>query len=191
MKKLLTMCVSAAFICVGCNQPTVEQASQEFNQLPEVVRQVVRSKAPNAEIADVEKKTRQGRVLYEIQFRDPQRYPAMEVAADGMIVKYEAGTVALGRSGPPLEVQQGSGSSKGPLSALPLGVQQAIEAHAPRAPAVDIRRTEKNGRVVYEVEYAGREPRPVLHVTADGTIVKLPGEPVKPAGETNSTGISQ
>ena len=185
MKNRIVSCICATFLVAGCTQTSVEQASQEFNKLPPTVRQVVRSTAPDAEIAGVEKQTYQNRVIYRIKFRDSQRYPAMDVAADGMIVKYQAGTAALGRSGPPVEVQQGGGAKDGSLSALPMGVRQAIEENAPKAPVAEIHRTEQNGRVVYEVEYAGKEPRPVLHVAADGTVLKKPGEVAKPEPPKN------
>ena len=185
MKKRIVSCACAAFLVAGCNQTSVEQASREFNQLPDVVRQVVRSTAPDAEIAGVEKQTFQNRTIYRVKFRDPQRHPAMDVAADGMIVKYQAGTAALGRSGPPVEVQHGGGAKDDSLSALPMGVRMAIEEHAPKAQVADIHRIEQNGRVVYEVEYAGKEPRPVLHVAMDGTVLKKPGEVAKPEPPKN------
>ena len=94
MKKYLITLTAAAFL-VGCDQRNVEKASSEFNQLPAAVQKTVRAQAPNAEIADVEQKTRDGLTIYQIQFRDKERHPAMEVAADGMLMRYEAGTANL------------------------------------------------------------------------------------------------
>src|SRR5688500_732857 len=99
MKYLVTLITAAAFI-VGCDQrSSVKNASQEFNQLPEAVQKVVRAQAPDAEIADVEQKNRDGVTVYEIQFRDKQRHPAMQVAADGTLMRYEAGTPVTGKPG--------------------------------------------------------------------------------------------
>jgi uncharacterized membrane protein YkoI len=181
MKKYLITLTTAAAFLVGCEQRNVEQASKEFNQLPAAVQKTVRAQAPDAEIADVEQKTRDGITVYEIQFRDKQRYPGMAVAADGRLMRYEAGTAAMGKPGAVEGTAKGSvaTSMQNQLSALPLSVQKAIQANAPKAEVVDIRRKEENGRVFYEVEYAGKDHKPVLQVGTDGHIFKLPGEEAK------------
>jgi uncharacterized membrane protein YkoI len=181
MKKYLITLTTAVAFLIGCEQRNVEQASKEFNQLPPAVQKTVRAQAPDAEIADIEQKTRDGVTIYEIQFRDKQRYPAMAVAADGTLMRYEAGTAAMGKPGGSEGTVKGSvaSSMQNQLSALPLSVQKAIQANAPRAEVVDIRRKEENGRMFYEIEYAGKERKPVLHVAADGHIMKLPGEEAK------------
>lgn len=177
---LITLGTAAAFLA-GCEQRNVEQASQEFNQLPPAVQKTVRAQAPNAEIADVEQKSRDGITVYQIEFRDKDRHPAMEVAADGTMMRYEAGKTALGAPGALEGRAKGSGSSmEGQLTALPLSVQKAIQANAPRAEVVDINRKEENGRVFYEIQYAGKERKPTLHVGEDGHIYKLPSEDPKP-----------
>jgi uncharacterized membrane protein YkoI len=181
MKKYLILLTTAAAFLVGCEQRNVERASKEFNQLPEAVQKTVRAQAPDAEIADVEQKTRDGITVYEIQFRDKQRHPSMAVAADGKLMRYEAGTAAMGRPDAPEGTLKGAtGSSvQNELSALPMAVQKAIQANAPKAEVVDIRRKEENGRVVYEIEYAGKDRKPTLQVDATGHILKLPGEEPK------------
>ena len=65
------------------------------------------------------------------------------------------------------------------LSALPMSVQKVIQANAPRADVTDIRRKEENGRVFYEVEYAGKDHKPTLQVDEAGHILKLPDEATK------------
>ena len=181
MKTYLITLTGAAAILVGCEQRGVEQASKEFNELPGAVQQTVRAQAPNAEIADVEQKSRDGVTVYEIQFRDKERHPAMQVAADGTLMRYEAGTAAVGKPGGLEGAVKGSVATtvENQLSALPVSVQKVIQANAPKAEVVDIRRKEENGRVFYEIEYAGKERKPVLQVAADGHILKLPTEEAK------------
>jgi uncharacterized membrane protein YkoI len=181
MKKQIAVMITAAAFLVGCEQRSVEHASSEFNQLPDAVQKTVRAQAPNAEIADVEQKTRDGVTMYEIQFRDRERHPAMAVATDGTLMRYEAGTAAMGRPDAAEGKVKGAADSsvKNQLSALPMSVQKVIQASAPRAEVVDIRRKEENGRVFYEVEYAGKDRKPVLQVGQDGHIYKLPTEEAK------------
>ena len=181
MKKYITVLIVASGLLVGCTESNVEKASQEFDQLPIAVQKAVRDRAPNAEIADVEKKSRDGLTIYEVQFRDKERYPAMAVAADGTLVRYEAGTAAMGRPDALEGTVKGSTQSRPTteLSALPENVQKAIKANAPKAEVVDVRRKEENGRLFYEIEYAGKNWKPTLQVTPDGTILKKPEEAEK------------
>jgi uncharacterized membrane protein YkoI len=181
MKLYLITVATAAAMLVGCEQRNVENASQKFNNLPAAVQKTVRAQAPNAEIADIDQKTRDGVTVYEIQFRDKQAHPPMEVAADGTLMRYEAGKPASGAPGPIEGRVKGTASSlESQITALPMNVQKAIQANAPRAEVVDINRKEENGRVFYEIQYAGKDHKPTLHVGEDGHIYKLPSEEVKP-----------
>lgn len=187
MKKFVLLLIVAVSLTVGCNRAAkVEQASKEFNQLPPAVQKVIRTRAVNGEVAEVKKRLRDGHTVYVIHFQDSRRYPEMEVADDGRLVKYEAGTAAMGAPGPMEGVQQGGMTDADPeLSALPMGVQKAIIANTPKADVMDIRRREENGRLVYEIEYAGREPRKVIYVTSEGEVVKHAKATEK--GATNTT----
>ena len=94
MIKYLITLTAAAAVLVGCEQRNVEKASKDFNQLPAAVQKTVRAQAPDAEIAGVDQKTRDGMTVYKIEFRDKERHPAMEVATDGTLMRYEAGKPA-------------------------------------------------------------------------------------------------
>jgi uncharacterized membrane protein YkoI len=178
MKTQILTSIAVVGLLAGCTRSNVEQASNEFNQLPPAVQKTVRAQAPDAEIADIKKDSRNGREVYVVQFRDKQRHPAMEVAADGMLVKYQAGEAAMGSPG------SVEGSVKGRVatsmekeySALPVTVQKAIDANAPKAEVADIKRKEENGQVIYDIEYAGKDHKPVLRISADGHIMKKPDE---------------
>ena len=59
----------------------------QLSALPEPVRKTVQAQIGNAEIAGVNKKDDNGRVIYEIEFKDAGKNPTMRVAADGTIVE--------------------------------------------------------------------------------------------------------
>ena len=59
----------------------------QLSALPEPVRKTVQKQVGNAEIAGVNKKDDNGRVIYEIEFKDSGKNPTMKVAADGTIVE--------------------------------------------------------------------------------------------------------
>jgi len=59
----------------------------QLSALPEPVRKSVQARIGNAEIAGVNKTDDNGRVIYEIEFKDSGKNPTMKVAADGTIVE--------------------------------------------------------------------------------------------------------
>jgi uncharacterized membrane protein YkoI len=59
----------------------------QLSALPDPVRKTVQKQVGNAEIADVNKKDDNGRVIYEIEFKDAGKNPTMKVAADGTIIE--------------------------------------------------------------------------------------------------------
>ena len=111
MTKYIITLTAAAAVLVGCEQRNVEKASQDFNQLPAAVQKTVRAQAPNAEVADIDTKTRDGVTVYQIQFRDKDRNPPMEVATDGTLIRYEAGKPAAGAPGTVEGKARGAASS--------------------------------------------------------------------------------
>jgi len=62
-------------------------AKSQLSALPEPVRKTVQKQVGSAEIASVNKKDDNGRVIYEIEFKDAGKNPTMRVAADGTIVE--------------------------------------------------------------------------------------------------------
>src|SRR5437870_12047844 len=91
MKKYFIITLMAAGLALaGCSQKSsVERTSQDFNSLPKAVQQTVRSHAPNAEIASVDRKTREGMNYYVIEFKEPGRNPKITVAENGALVTGE------------------------------------------------------------------------------------------------------
>lgn len=64
------MVAASGLLLWGCSR-SVESASQKFNELPPAVQKTVRAQAPNAEIADVSHKIRDGMDVYEVEFKEP------------------------------------------------------------------------------------------------------------------------
>src|SRR5437763_1538408 len=94
MKISITTLIAIGGLCLmGCSR-SIENASEKFNALPAAVQQTVRAQAPDAEIANVSHKTRNGTEIYEVEFREPGRNPKIEVAADGTLFKTDPGTPA-------------------------------------------------------------------------------------------------
>jgi len=59
----------------------------KYNNLPTAVQKTVRMHAGTAKVADVDKKTKDGRTVYTIEFAEPGKNPKICVAEDGTIVE--------------------------------------------------------------------------------------------------------
>ena len=170
MKKLITLIAASGLLVTGCNR-SIESASQKFNELPPPVQKTVRAHAPNAEIANVNQKTHEGTVLYEISFEEPGKNPSVVVAADGRLINTDMST-AKGAPGTMERVFKGTGATGTKLSALPENVQRTIQKHAPDAEIVDINRKDKDGLVFYEVEFKDKGKNPTIQVAENGTLLQ-------------------
>jgi uncharacterized membrane protein YkoI len=167
MKTNLIIMAATGLLLMGC-KPGVETASQKFNELPPAVQKTVRAQAPNAEIANVSHETRDGVEVYAVEFREPDRNPKIEVAADGRLLNTDmvkpAGT--LERALTP------TGATGTKLSALPESAQKTILAKVPSGEVVGISRHEKAGQITYEVEFTQKGTNWTIRVAQDGTLVQ-------------------
>jgi len=59
----------------------------KFSALPEAVQKTIQAHAPQSQIADIERHSDNGRVIYEVQFEDQGKNPSIKVAEDGTLVQ--------------------------------------------------------------------------------------------------------
>jgi uncharacterized membrane protein YkoI len=170
MRKHILAAIAVTCLIVGCNK-SIESASQKYNELPPSVQTAVRAQAPNAEIADVSRKTRDGVTIYEVEFREPGKNPKMVVAADGRVVDTDM-TTAKGAPGAMRRLTTGKGEVGTRFSSLPERVQKALKSRVPEGQIADISRHENDGRVIYEFEFQDKGKNPTLKIAEDGTIVQ-------------------
>jgi len=128
-----------------------------FGVLPPVVQNTVRSEAGTAEIVDVRKETRAGRIFYKISFRDAGNFPPLFVAPDGSVLNPDL-TVAVPAP------QQFSSEVK--MSELPSVVKQVIQEKAPTAEVTSINQEAWGEHIIYVVSF---KDHPKLYIVADGT----------------------
>jgi len=58
-----------------------------IKDLPQPLKNTLKEKAPTAEIADIDKETQGGQVIYRITFSEPAKNPTMYISQDGAIVQ--------------------------------------------------------------------------------------------------------
>jgi len=167
MKLQIIAILAALGLLVGC-KPSIESASEQFNQLPPAVQKTVRAQAPNAQIADVTKKTENGMDVYEVQFEEPGKNPKVIVSANGKLLSTDMARPA----GAVERLLTPTGATGTKFSALPEKVQKTIQSKAPEAEITDISRHEKDGRVYYTVEFRDTGKNPTIQVAEDGTLIQ-------------------
>jgi uncharacterized membrane protein YkoI len=59
----------------------------KFSALPEKVQKTIQGHAPSTEITDIERHESNGRVIYEVEFKDKGKNPTIRVAEDGTLVQ--------------------------------------------------------------------------------------------------------
>ena len=59
----------------------------QFSALPEVVQKTIQAHAPATEISDISRHSDNGRVIYEVSFKDQGKNPSIRVAEDGTLVQ--------------------------------------------------------------------------------------------------------
>ena len=59
----------------------------KFSALPEKVQSTIKTRAPDAAIADISRSESNGRVIYTVEFQDKGKNPSIKVAEDGQLVQ--------------------------------------------------------------------------------------------------------
>jgi len=157
-----------------------ERAGKELKELfmgtqvedtPPPVQATIKREAGTREIADIDRETRTGRTLYEVEIKQPGRNFELHVAEDGSIVRdsRNVGTA-------PGEVEKDTGRARVDkqltLNDVPPAVQQAIKAAGDPATLKPIQRKIKDGKTVYEVEFQKEGLNTRMEIAEDGTVLK-------------------
>jgi hypothetical protein len=102
MKTQILCAIASAALLLGCSEMQKNMGGAEndknvltggpvtgttINDLPQPVKNKLKELAPAAEIADIDKHTQGGRVIYRITFTEPGRNPTMYIAQDGTIIQ--------------------------------------------------------------------------------------------------------
>jgi hypothetical protein len=102
MKSQLVSAIAAMALLLSCSQMRTSMGGAEndhnvltggplsgttINDLPQPVKNTLKEKAPTAEIADIDRQSQGGRMIYRFTFTEPARNPTMYISEDGSIVQ--------------------------------------------------------------------------------------------------------
>lgn len=173
--KQLTMTLA---LLAALSFPALADEKVESSQLPEAVLKSLNAAKGADAVKDIEKQTKDGKTVYEVEFTRPGFNPKLWIAEDGSIIRdNRKAAVDQPTTGsdpittrPYVPLLPRTATLK--TSDTPQAVQNTIQQHAAGRKVVDIDKETWNNRTVYEVEFeqAGRNAQ--LHVAEDGAIVK-------------------
>lgn len=142
----------------------------QLSDTPAAVQETIKREAKGMEIADIDKERRAGRVLYEVEFKNPGRNIELHIAEDGTIVQDSRRDIR-GQGAPGSEPQTRIGRSLA-FGQTPAAVQATIRANGDVANIKEIERGEKGGKTVYTVEFQKEGRNTKLQIAEDGTLLK-------------------
>jgi uncharacterized membrane protein YkoI len=153
-----------AFGATGAGSETSSGSARnlKFTELPAAVQKTVREQEPTAAISDIDKRTKDGQVVYEISFKEKGVNPKITVAADGTLIKGESKGVA---------VEKGSATNLR-FEELPIAVRKSVRERVPEARIADIDKSTRDGRIVYDISFEEPGKNPKMRVSEDGTVLK-------------------
>lgn len=142
----------------------IPKPGMQFSDLPAAVQKTVIAQAGTAEIADIDKETRDGRTVYEVEFERKGRNNEIVVAEDGTLVGQPASE----------KVHLFGGQEVNELRDLPLAVQSTIRRQSAGNPIADIDTETKNGHRVFEVEFEREGRNQEVRIAEDGSVLNEP-----------------
>jgi uncharacterized membrane protein YkoI len=145
----------------------------QLQDTPQAVQETIKKEMANREIADIDKETRTGKTVYEVEFKQPGRNVELHIAENGTIIR-DSRRDLTGQGAAPGETQIGIGRAGRDLglNEVPLAVQQAIKSAGNFTALKPIRQTTANGRTVYRVEFEQQGINRRMEIAEDGTVIR-------------------
>ena len=128
-------------------------------QVPDAVQRAIKAQAQGENVQDVERETKDGRSVYEAEFKRDGINRRVKFAEDGTVVPSRDVTSVF-KSSPTVS-----------MSELPPAVQKTVREQQAGRTVADVDKETWNGQTVYEVEFKEQGPNSRLHIAADGTLV--------------------
>jgi uncharacterized membrane protein YkoI len=187
-----------------------------IEELPQAVQKTVREQAGGQKIADIDRESRTGRTIWEVEFEKAGRNTEIHVAEDGTLIPegnrlFGRTTDQTGTSTRPGERSTATGTPAGTQTGrsgvamalgtqwedLPKPIQQKAVQYGGKEKVADIDREEWQGKIAYEVEFSREGRNLEIHFGEDGTILEsndpaaAPSQGSAPASEAGGSPSTQ
>ena len=171
-----------------------------MEDLPQAVQKTIREQSAGQKIADIDRETRTGRTLWEVEIEKEGKNTEIHIAEDGTLVTEGAGLIgrttdAAGSAVTPGERPTATGTPAGTQTGrsgtdlrmgtrwedLPPAIQQKAAQFGGKEKVADIDREDSNGRMGYEVEFKREGRNLEIHFGEDGSILESNDPAAAPA----------
>jgi len=143
----------------------------QLSEAPAAVQAAVKRVVSNAEIEDVDRETKNGQVVYDVEVKQEGLNRHLKIAENGTLLADSNQRESLGE-----RVRERVGINRGAstltLDQAPASVQKTIRENCDVGTLKPIKRETRNGRVQYDVEFEKEGKNLRLIVAEDGTILK-------------------
>ena len=131
-----------------------------LEQVPAAVRATILKEAAGAKITEVERETKNGKTVYEVEFLRNGREIEIKIAPDGTVLSREI-------------EHEGDDEDDLTIDQVPEPARAALLKLAGGATINKAEREKEHGVVVYEAEWTARGIQHEAVVTADGTLIEI------------------
>ena len=148
--------------------------SLSLTDLPAAVQKTVEEQQAGRDVAKIEKEMRDGKTVYNIEFKETGVNSHLYVASDGsMVVDRSSTRRGIGeRVREKVGLDRDRDASAMTLEQTPAAVQKTIREHCDVGTLKPIKREIHDGRTEYKVEYEKEGKNLRLTVGEDGTVLK-------------------
>ena len=159
-----------------------------LEDLPPAVQKTVREKAGANKISDIDRETRTGRTVWEIEIEQAGRNSEFHVADDGKLIPEAAASV-----GAPGGAQSGRSvfDMGTKWEELPPAVQQRAMQFGGKDKVIDIDRETENNKVEFEIEFRREGKNLEVEFAEDGSITESNDPAVAPVGPASAVGAGR
>lgn len=145
----------------------------QLSDTPAAVQAAIKRTVSNAEVQDVDRETRDGRVVYDVEIKQEGLNRHLVFAADGTLISDSNVNRESRGIGQRVRETVGLGrEDQLTLEQTPAAVQKTIREQANVGSLKPIKRETRDGRVQYDVEYERDGKNLRLTIGDDGTILK-------------------
>jgi uncharacterized membrane protein YkoI len=174
MKSKFFACIFIFGLLAGATTGWADQ-KVSFNDLPKPIQDNLNAR-PGVEVQDIDRVTRDGKVIYEIGFKQNGQHTELQYKEDGSLLtdnKSNLVTASPATQPPVAAAAQTQASSYGKvtLAQTPVAVQNTIKAQLGGAAVEDIDKLNKDGAIVYEVAFKRAGKHTELQIAENGTVV--------------------
>jgi uncharacterized membrane protein YkoI len=145
----------------------------QLSEAPAPVQATVKRTVSNAEVEDVDRETKNGQVVYDVEIKQEGLNRHLTIGADGTLIDDSNNHRSVGeRVREKVGLDGHAGNAVVTLEQTPAAVQKAIHEQSVAGTLKPIKREMRDGRTQYDIEFEKEGKNVRMTVNEDGTILK-------------------